>query len=76
MVAPMIGDGQAIRLGPDDRIVIRSVCWRPTCRDRFGPYRPVAHLRGGRLMIAFCHRRVHDELSARVDRWKYSGAAT
>jgi hypothetical protein len=64
----------AIRLAPGDRIASRSTCWRPACREAFGDYRPVVFLAGGRFVVAFCHRRVHDESGHRADVWKYGPA--
>lgn len=63
-----------IRLGPDDRIVARATCWRSTCRASFGPYQTIARLRDGRT-VAWCHRRIHDDLGLRVDQWKHGQVA-
>lgn len=64
-------EGPPIRLHPRDRTATRSKCWRSDCRERFGPYRTIAVLVGGRATVAFCHRRIHDEQGADVDRWKH-----
>lgn len=63
-----------IRLGPDERIVSRAECWRPACRETFGAYKTVAHLSSGQI-VAYCHRRRHDDLSYRADRWRHESAA-
>lgn len=65
-----------IRLGPGDQIATRSMCWRPACRERFGPYRTVAHLQGGRVVVAWCHRTIHDAAAYQVDVWKYGEATS
>ncbi len=63
-----------IRLDAGSRIVARAMCWRGDCRKRFGEYRTIAHLADGRV-VAWCHRRSHDDLAYRADVWKFGQVA-
>jgi hypothetical protein len=56
-----------IRLQPGDRVVARTRCWRGDCRDRFGDYLTVSHLRS-RHIVAICHRRRYGSLSLEAQR--------
>lgn len=52
----------------------RQLCWRSGCRAAFPGYRTVSFLRDGRI-VAWCHRRIIDDLGYRVDIWKHGEAA-
>ena len=71
--APSGQPRRALRLSSHDRVIERSVCWRHDCRAVNGVYPTIAVC--DRVVVAFCHRRVHDELSYRADRWKYGAVA-
>jgi hypothetical protein len=62
-----------IRLDAGARVTRRSTCWRAACRDRFGDYASVAQLTNG-TVVAWCHRRIHDDFSLRADRWRHEAA--
>ncbi len=65
-----------IRLSPDERVVNRSTCWRPACRDEWAHARTntIAFLASG-ATVAWCHRRVYDDLGYRADIWRHGAQA-
>jgi hypothetical protein len=63
-----------IRLSAGDLATERTECWRDDCRDRWPGYGSVTWLSDGRI-VAWCHRRVHDDLGLRVDLWRHGMAA-
>jgi hypothetical protein len=60
----------------DSRTVRRSTCWRPDCRTEWARSKlsTVSWLADGRV-VAFCHRRIHDDLGYRAEAWRYGEAA-
>jgi hypothetical protein len=78
VLTPVTGHGSQtgnqsppIRLDPGVSVVGRAQCWRPECRSL---YNTIAKLSDGRV-VAYCHRRIYDDLGFHVDRWAHRAAA-
>lgn len=63
-----------IRLSPRDRAIRRTPCWRAPCRAEYPGYSTVTFTITGRI-VAWCHRRIHDDLGFRADVLKHGEVA-